>query len=184
MNAKREKQLSKQMSFVLRHRPEDYGIVLDPEDGSCLLQQLVEALTTHGDAGTVTEDELREVVAHSDKQRFEINGDRIRARYGHSSPEVQYAAATPPGVLYHGTAESIWPIIQQEGLKPMGRQYVHLSASTAFAALAGKRKGKLLMLRIDATAAALDGILFYDAGHNVWLAHHIPAAYIQQHLQA
>ncbi len=168
------------MSFVLRHRPEVYGIVLDPEDGSCLLQELVEALSVHGDTGTVTEDEVREVVAQSDKQRFEINEDRIRARYGHSSPEVQYAAATPPAVLYHGTAEAIWHILQQEGLKPMGRQYVHLSASTAFAALAGRRKGKLLMLRIDAAAAARDGILFYDAGHDVWLAHHVPAAYIVQ----
>ncbi len=180
IHAKREKQLSKQMSFVLRHRPEAYGIALDPEDGSCLLQELVQALSVHGDVGEVTEHEVRDVVAHSDKQRFEINGERIRARYGHSSPKVQYAAATPPAVLYHGTAEAFWDIIHVEGLKPMGRQYVHLSASTEFAALAGRRKGKLLMLRIDAVAAAQHGVLFYDAGHDVWLAHHIPAAYIQR----
>ncbi|WP_322924754.1 RNA 2'-phosphotransferase [Paenibacillus campi] len=180
MNVKRERQLSKQMSFVLRHRPDEYGIVLDPEDGYCLLHELVLALSTHGDTGVVTEAEVRNVVAQSDKQRFEIVGERIRARYGHSRPEVRYAATTPPSVLYHGTAESVWDVIHREGLKPMGRRYVHLSASTAFAALAGQRKGKLLMLRIDAAAAALHGVQFYDAGHDVWLVDHLPANYIQQ----
>ncbi len=179
MNAKREKQISKQMSFVLRHRPEEYGIVLDPEDGSCLLDELVVALSKHGDTGKVTEQEVREVVAQSDKQRFEIQGDRIKARYGHSQPEVRYPVASPPSILYHGTTEATWEWIRAQGLKPMGRQYVHLSASTAFAALAGRRKGKLFMLQIDAATAFAQGVAFYDAGHDVWLADQVPAAYIQ-----
>ncbi len=66
------------------------------------------------------------------------------------------------------------PSIEEHGLLPMGREYVHLSAETQFAALAGRRKGKLVMLRLDTAAAAEAGVVFYEAGSGVWLAERIP----------
>lgn len=175
LNESQEKQLSKQMSYMLRHNPGEYGLVLDPEDASCPLTELSHILSEQRGWAFVSEQDVRQVVANSDKQRFEIVGDRIRARYGHSKPEIHYLVAQPPALLYHGTAESVYPLIEKEGLKPMGRQYVHLSADTHFAELAGRRKGKLLLLHIDTVRAAQQGVMFYDAGHQVWLTEHIPA---------
>lgn len=61
-----------------------------------------------------------------------------------------------------------------DGLKPMGRQYVHLSESTHFASLAGRRKGELVMLKVDSLKAVAEGIPFYYAGNEVWLAEWVP----------
>lgn len=175
LDTSQEKQLSKWISRILRHSPEQYGIVLDAEDGSCPIRDLVQVISQDHKWDFVTEEHIRYVVARSDKQRFEINQDRIRARYGHSHPDVHYEPAVPPQILYHGTSEQAWSTIRQEGLKLMGRRYVHLSAATDFAALAGRRKGKLIMLEVDTTAAVAAGVSFYDAGHDVWLCDSIPA---------
>lgn len=188
--AERDKKISKSMSMMLRHSPEDFGLTLDPEDGSCGLDELLTAVRKRTGYADTTEEDIRGVVRRSDKQRFEIlepsdeaahgasaekrSEPRIRARYGHSFGRVTYPQGTPPAVLYHGTGRQALPSIEEHGLLPMGREYVHLSAETSFAALAGRRKGKLIMLRIDSAAAANEGIVFYDAGSGVWLAERIP----------
>ena len=54
-----------------------------------------------------TMEELEEIVATNNKQRYEFSEDktRIRARQGHSvDVDVELEEATPPDVLYHGTA--------------------------------------------------------------------------------
>ncbi|WP_234414335.1 RNA 2'-phosphotransferase [Paenibacillus sp. CAA11] len=79
-----EKSLSKLMTKLLRHTPEEFGIVLDPEDGSCRMEELLEALQKERKWAWLQREDVEEVVRNSDKQRFEIRGDRIRARYGHS----------------------------------------------------------------------------------------------------
>jgi putative RNA 2'-phosphotransferase len=180
LTAKQEVQLSKYMSLILRHTPEQYGIVLDAHDGSCPLEELVHVLREQKGWSDITEADIRQVVEHSDKQRFEINNDRIKARYGHSHTQVQYEQGTPPSLLYHGTNEKALPLIQQQGLLSMNRQYVHLSAGTHFAELAGKRRGKLVLLQVDTVQAMQAGVTFYFAGHEVWLSDPIPAHCLTQ----
>ena len=80
------------------------------------------------------------VVKHGSKQRFAVEGGRIRARYGHSVPlAISYEYAEPPATLYHGTSEANLASILREGLLPMGRQKVHLSADTETARQVGLR---------------------------------------------
>ncbi|MDF9842443.1 RNA 2'-phosphotransferase [Paenibacillus sp. PastF-1] len=45
LDAKAEVSLSKFLTKVLRHTPEQYGLMLDPEDGSCLLEELLDTIT-------------------------------------------------------------------------------------------------------------------------------------------
>lgn len=175
LTVKQEVQLSKYMSLILRHTPEQYGIVLDARDGSCPLEELVHVLREQKGWSDITEADIRQVVQQSDKQRFEINADRIKARYGHSHTQVQYEQGTPPAILYHGTHEQAVSAIENQGLLPMNRQYVHLSASTHFAELAGKRRGSLVLLQVDTVQAIADDVTFYFAGHEVWLSGPIPA---------
>lgn len=174
LNDSMEKSLSKWMTKLLRHTPEAFGLVLDPEDGSCPLNELLQVIQTDARWSRVTQEDVAQVVRNSDKQRFELKDGRIRARYGHSHDKVKYTPSEPPAVLYHGTNARVLPAIEQEGLRPMDRQYVHLSEGTHFASLAGSRRGKLVILKVDARAAMEAGAVFYYAGHEVWLADKIP----------
>ncbi|MFP4977711.1 RNA 2'-phosphotransferase [Paenibacillus sp. CN-4] len=165
--------LSKVMTKMLRHKPEEAGLSLE-EDGSCTVASLLKAVQALPGWSHVKLTDIERVVRNSDKQRFEIDGGRIKARYGHSYSKIEYAPGNPPAVLYHGTNRQALPFIIAEGLDPVGRQYVHLSEGTHFAALAGSRRGELVMLKIDTVQAAQAGIPFYYAGNEVWLAEWVP----------
>jgi putative RNA 2'-phosphotransferase len=89
LNHETEKQLSKFMTKLLRHTPEEFGLVLNPLDGSCLLSELLNVIQTQSQWSWINHEDIIQVVKNSDKQRFEIREDRIRARYGHSHDKVQ-----------------------------------------------------------------------------------------------
>ncbi|MGO4543348.1 RNA 2'-phosphotransferase [Paenibacillus sp. 2TAB23] len=174
LNQSLEKRLSKWMTKLLRHTPEEFGLALNPEDGSCTVSALLKTIQAESNWSWVKQEDIEQVVRNSEKQRFEIQSGRIRARYGHSHDKISYAPAEQPDVLYHGTNKKALPSILNEGLKPMSRQYVHLSEGTHFATLAGSRRGELVILKVDTISAAQLGVIFYYAGNEVWLADHVP----------
>ncbi|MEC0228230.1 RNA 2'-phosphotransferase [Paenibacillus alba] len=175
--------LSKFMSKMLRHSPEEFGLSLDPVDGSCPTSELLGALHRQAKWSDIGVCDIEEVVERCEKQRFEIKGDRIRARYGHSHDKVGYPIAASPTVLYHGTNVQAAPSILKQGLRSMQRHYVHLSEGLHFATLAGKRRGELVILAVEAEKASHAGVVFYYAGNEVWLADHVPAqfCYLYEH---
>ena len=86
------------------------------------------------------EPDLAEMIRASSKQRHEMVNGRIRALYGHSLPgKLHRTPAAPPVQLFHGTAPATEPKIRQDGLLPMGRQYVHLSLDRDTAVAVGQR---------------------------------------------
>jgi len=116
----------------------------------------------------------------SAKQRHELRGGRIRAIYGHSTNgRIEKPAKQPPEMLYHGTDTLAACQILMEGLKPMARQYVHLSADEETARAVGMRKDphpSILVIR--AGEAWRSGVAFYEGNESTWLADHIPPAFI------
>ena len=121
------------------------------------------------------------MMAEASKQRFEMSDGRIRALYGHSTPHrLAKEAAPPPEMLFHGTAPDTVAIIRTGGLRPMGRQYVHLSADTATAEQVGRRKATgPVILRIRAAAAHKGGVRFYRGNDLVWLADAVAPEFIE-----
>lgn len=117
----------------------------------------------------------------SNKKRLEIVGERIRAMYGHSFPmQIKYEEETPPAMLYHGTAKRFLDSIKKEGLKPMSRQYVHLSEDTETAKMVGKRRDfDPVILYIDTAEAIKAGVKFYRANDKVWLCKELPPQFIK-----
>ena len=172
--------LSKAMSKALRHQPERIGITL-AADGSVALPELIDALNRRGGwPRELDEADIMQVVEHGTKRRFAVEDGRIRARYGHSVQlPIAYERADPPAVLYHGTSEASAEAIMTEGLRPMGRQVVHLSADVQTAWQVGARhRGRTVILVVDAAQAACDGIAFYRGNDDTWLADAIPARYL------
>jgi putative RNA 2'-phosphotransferase len=177
-NAER-RNLSKFLSLILRHQPESVGLELDDE-GFVELEDLQVALRRNRSQGSVTQADVLEVVETSDKQRFEVVGDRIRARYGHSvEQKMAYDPVTPPEILYHGTSPHAVPNIRRQGLQPMKRQYVHLSVDTEQARAVGKRHHRQpAILTVHAKRAWDAGVTFYHPEERLFLAESIPPEFI------
>src|SRR5258707_5122159 len=127
MDDVRRTKISRYLSRALRHRPDSLGLALAP-GGWVPVDALLIACAEHH--FFITREELDEVVARNDKQRFAFDesGSRIRANQGHSvAVDLQLEPQTPPDVLYHGTGLKSVEIIGLDGLRKMSRQHVHLS---------------------------------------------------------
>lgn len=171
---------SKAISHALRHDPERYGLTLDPSgwvDVDALLAGIARKQQRFSHASLT---DISEVLRQSDKVRFEIAGGRIRARYGHSTEiEDPGSPARPPALLFHGTAASIVRVIRKEGLKPMGRNHVHLSADRETATKVGLRKDRNpVLLRVRSGEAFAAGVKFYASNDTVWMSEAIAPRFI------
>jgi putative RNA 2'-phosphotransferase len=173
--------LSKTISHALRHKPEAYGIELNSE-GWVSLEKLYEAIKQQVlSSGQLEIEDILEMIASAKKQRHEIKDGMIRAIYGHSTdinPEYQHT--TPPFKLYHGTSKEAVSTILHEGLKPMSRLFVHLSADKNMAHTVGKRKEREpAILKVQALEANKAGVRFYHANKDVWLSEFILVKFIE-----
>lgn len=167
---------SKFLSLVLRHRPEAAGIMLDANgwaDIDALLEGARKAKVP------LTRSVLKLVVETNPKQRFAVDetGTRIRAVQGHSiAVDLAYVTATPPATLFHGTHAKVVDAILAGGLKPMRRTHVHLSADVETARAVGARRGRPVVLAVDAATMHAEGAPFWRATNGVWLCEAVPAA--------
>ncbi|MGE0741304.1 MAG: RNA 2'-phosphotransferase [Hyphomonadaceae bacterium] len=171
--------ISKTLSYWLRHRPDEAGLTLDAQ-GWAPVDQVLQALAERALPGDF--ETLLTVVEQSDKQRYELTPDLmgIRARQGHSvNIDLALAPAVPPTVLYHGTVERFLDAIVSEGLSKMRRHHVHLSPDVETALRVGARRGKPVVLEVDAAAMHRDGRIFYVTQNAVWLTDHVPAIYLR-----
>jgi putative RNA 2'-phosphotransferase len=129
----------------------------------------------------LTRAQLDQVVDRNDKQRytFDPTGTRIRASQGHSVPvDLGYTPAQPPAELFHGTVERFLPAIRREGLRPGTRHAVHLSTDEQTAHAVGARRGRPVVLRVDAGSMAAEGIAFTRSANGVWLVDAVPPQHL------
>ncbi|HEY4389616.1 MAG TPA: RNA 2'-phosphotransferase [Ktedonobacteraceae bacterium] len=169
-------QLSRTLAYALRHDPASFGLQLDAE-GWVDVQDVLHALSQRRSAWSqLCEEDIVALMAQSDKQRFELRDGRIRAYYGHSfAQKILHTPDSPPTFLFHGTTPQAYEHIRQQGLLPMERQYVHLSAEKKTALqVARRRTTSPALLKIAAQQAAQQGIHFYLGNDMVWLADKIP----------
>ncbi|MCQ4199381.1 RNA 2'-phosphotransferase [Streptomyces sp. NPDC056353] len=177
MQQERSVKVSKYLSKHLRHQPERIGLALD-EGGWVEIDTLIAAAAAHG--FRVTRDELHHVVATNDKRRFAVDGTRIRASQGHSiDVDLGLPPATPPPYLFHGTVARHLEAIRTEGLRPMNRHDVHLSPDRATATRVGARRGRPVVLSVDAAAMHRDGHVFHVSANGVWLTKAVPSRYLR-----
>ncbi len=172
--------ISKFLSYHLRHRPDLLGLELSP-GGWVEVDSLLAAAEKN--KFTLSLAELKTVVAQSDKQRFSFDrtDKLIRANQGHSVVvDLELQPSTPPSVLYHGTYEAALQSILQQGLRKMSRHHVHLSSDWPTAQKVGARRGKPIVLEIDAERMVLEGFQFYCSENGVWLVNNVSTDYILQ----
>lgn len=172
--------LSKFLSLILRHKPEALGITVD-EFGWASCDEIISK--SKGSRREFTMDSLVEIVRTDDKGRYSFSpdGTMIRANHGHSIPvNLELEESKPPAVLYHGTAERFLSSIMNDGLKPMSRQYVHLSIDKDVAVSVGRRHGKPVLLEINSAEMSAQGVIFRMSASGIWLTDHVEPAYLKR----
>lgn len=175
---RRLERLSKFISMILRHKPEVIGITLD-EHGWANVDELVEGINKNEAFSKAT---LEKIVKTDKKQRYSFSQDKtlIRANQGHSIPvDVELEKKEPPKVLYHGTGVKSVKAIQEQGLLPMERLYVHLSTDVETATNVGKRHDTPVIFQVNAEQMQKDGYDFFQSVNGVWLTKEVPIKYLE-----
>lgn len=179
MTEKEKNKTSKFLSLVLRHKPEEIGLVLDV-NGWANVEELLQKID-------LKFEDLQKIVTTNNKKRFTFSDDlsKIRANQGHSiNVDLELSEITPPEILFHGTAEKNMYSILKNGLLKKDRNHVHLSTEIETATKVGIRYGKPVILKIDALKMYQEGYKFYLSQNNVWLTDFVPKKFInhQTHL--
>ncbi|MEW1699979.1 RNA 2'-phosphotransferase [Streptomyces sp. NPDC091278] len=177
MDELRRVKVSKYLSKHLRHQPERIGIVLDAH-GWTEIDALLRATERH--RFPVSREELDLVVAADDKKRYAVEGTRIRANQGHTvAVDLELPPSEPPVHLHHGTVADRLPSIRDEGLRPMARHHVHLSPDRETATRVGARRGRPVVLSVDAGAMHRAGHVFHVSANGVWLTDAVPPEFLR-----
>lgn len=163
---------SKRLSFYLRHCSEP--LYIDLNGGWASVDTMLQLLR-------LTREQLDEIVTTDAKGRYsyDVTGMRIRANQGHSidGVELNMESPEPPEYLYHGTATRFLDSILREGLKPMNRQWVHISPDFETAVMVGRRHGQPVVLEIRARQFVDDGHELFRSANGVWQAKAVPTEY-------
>ena len=171
--------ISRYISLILRHKPEVIGISLD-EHGWANVDELIDGMNSSGNH--IDMKILEEIVRTDNKQRYSFNEDKtlIRANQGHSiNVDVELEEKEPPEILYHGTAKKYVESINEQGLIPKSRLYVHLSDDINTAIDVGKRHGEVVLYVVKSRDMHKDGHTFYVSKNGVWLTKKIPKQYLR-----
>lgn len=172
--------VSKYLSLILRHKPEEIGITLDAH-GYAKTSEIISGIKRK--YPEFNRNILEEIVRTDSKQRYSFKdyGRMIRANQGHSIPvDLGLKEVAPPDILYHGTSgKSIPSILNSKAILPMSRQHVHLSADTTTAYTVGERhcSHDVQICVINAKQMREEGYKFYLSENNVWLTDKVPYEY-------
>ena len=178
---RRTKNTSKFISLILRHNPQVIGITLD-EHGWADVKELIAGIN-RTEGHHLDMDALEEIVRTDEKQRYSFNEDHtlIRANQGHSIPvDVELEKKTPPDILWHGTGEKYVSSIDEQGLIPKSRLYVHLSSVEETARKVGSRHGRPVIYQVDCRKMTEDGYQFFLSANHVWLTREVPVRYLEK----
>ncbi|KAJ3170004.1 hypothetical protein HDU87_000527 [Geranomyces variabilis] len=174
-------QLSKALSYILRHGAEKDGIPIR-SDGNVLLSDL----KRHPRLRTATFDDIKRIVATNAKQRFSLSQDgtsgawQIRANQGHSLssaiiqiPMQPILDANSIPAAIHGTTRAAYTLIKSSGgLRPMGRQHIHLATgipSKDASVISGMRTSAQVLIYVSMARALAAGIEFWRSENGVVL---------------
>lgn len=176
MNKQSEYQLSQLLSLILRHNPEKYNVNLD-DYGYAYIDEIVNSLKLTGI--DISSTDIRNVVIKSDKQRFKIVENKIKANQGHSiEVKLEEKSQIPPNILYHGTKLKLKDIIFKQGLLRMERNFVHTYKDYYRSFITGNRTTTLsIVLEINAKQMYDDGYEFYKSDNDVWQTKFVPSKY-------
>lgn len=182
LEKERVERLGKFVSGILRHFPDEFKLKID-ENGWVDFESLVRVVEKK--YKWANRWVLKALIYSDSKMRYELKGDKIRARYGHS---VEVALNDMPefteDTLYYSASEEEAIRLLEIGIRPVNQTYVHLSTSLEKSVeVAVLRSKKPIIFEIDAKKAREEGIKIIKANDFIALAKEVPAKYIKKVIQ-
>lgn len=176
--------LSRFLALVLRHRAHQFDLVVD-EEGFVPLDPLLEVIRAQSGLDGVTREDLETLTRDGDRKRYELRGGSIRATYGHSFRRpIHYPVVEPPEYLFVGVASTQVQDVRVHGLRPEGRQYIHLSETEDEAReVGGRHSGDATVVTVLALDASQNGVPFHHPTQGLYLTLQIPARYLDLQVQ-
>lgn len=163
------KRLSKLISYMLGHKPAEFGLVPD-RDGFVKIKEFLKAVCEEEGLRYIRRSHIDEILMTLSHPPVEIKDNYIRATDRDQLPNHN-PAQTLPKLLYTCVRRKAYPFVLDKGIFPMGFGRVILSSEPEMAERMGKRKDRMPVLLTVQTRKSLEkGTLFYGAGDTLYLA--------------
>ncbi len=183
----RIKGLARIIYYVLGIRPDEFCLIPD-KDGFVSIKELIQALHEEADTAYVRESHLREICWSSDRELFEIDGNRIRASERRwDFKEVPLDSA--PKILYAAVRKKAHAVAVEKGLFSSGERLIALSPVRETALRMGNRRDPdPVVIEVMAETGRRHGLRFFGFGSMI-LCREIPPEFIagppvpQDHLE-
>jgi putative RNA 2'-phosphotransferase len=171
--------LARVLTYLLRHRPDEFGLVL-PEDGWLPVKRVLQALAAEPGFGFVRRHHLEQLASMLTPPQFELRGEKIRS-LGRGPPHLERSPGeVPPPLLYVAIPPRVQERVWEQGLKPPPGEELLLATSPELALKFGRRRTpEPLLVTVQAQAAARAGISFTGYGENLYLAPALPREFLQ-----
>ncbi len=170
--------LKTKLLSILRQKADQLPALFFDTYGFTSLDRLVAYLRTLKGLGSVTAEDVTQVILKDQQGQFEWDGPLVRATFGFSASRVYRGKEMPPPEkLYHGTHRRLLGQIMATGLIPIASDVIQLALDPS---LIGEPGGTLQILTVDAREAHRAGIPFYRAGELWYFSDSIPPAYLTQ----
>ena len=163
------KRLSKLISYILGHKPAEFGLVPD-RDGFVKIKEFLKAVCEEDGLRHIRRSHIDEIIMTLSPAPVEIKDNYIRAIDRDKLPGHN-PAQTLPKLLYTCVRRKAYPSVLDKGIFPMGFDRVILSSEPEMAERMGKRKDRMPVLLTVQTQKSLEkGTLFYETGDTLYLA--------------
>ena len=180
MSDKEANSLGRILALVLRHAPEKFNVEMDI-NGWVNARELSEAIGKQRRHYHWLRAWHFEAISNADdKGRYQVEGENIRATYGHSIEiELDLPTDDIPEALYWPCEPTEAEAIVQLGITSGNRNHIHLSKTIANALEAGHvRINRPTIIEVDTIRAIADGHTIYRAGTTVYLTDEVPPEYL------
>ncbi len=167
------RELANMLAYVLGRRPDEFGLVPDPE-GYVRIKDLLKALWEEPGWKHVRRAAIDELVLSLPDAPVEIIENRIRAvDRGHlRTPE---AVRDLPKLLYICVRRRAHPVVVSKGMRTTERGWLVLSDDREMAQRLGKRiDASPVLLTVHTGSRAARSVIFFKAGENLYLAKSLP----------
>jgi putative RNA 2'-phosphotransferase len=170
--------LAKILTYVLCHRPDEFGLVLDPE-GFVAVKQLLQALNAEPGWAHVRRHHLEQVAGLLYPPRFEVAANRIRGLVP-APANLRRPGENPPTLLYAAIPPKAHERVFEAGLKTPPGQELLLAASPEEALKLGRRRSpEPILVTVQAERAARNGVTFQGYGEGLYLTLDVPREFLQ-----
>ncbi len=166
--------LSKFISYILGHKPDEFGLILD-QDGFVKIKELLKVITEEDGWKYVRRSHIDEILMTLPNPSIEIKDKFIRAKKHDALPKP-FPAQNLPKLLYTWVRRKAYSVVLDKGIYPTSYSRVILSSSREMAERIGKRIDQMpILLTILVKKSVDDGVVYYQAGDSIYLAESIPA---------